>query len=137
MVCVSCLSHALSFAPSPISSAVPVGVLNSVRAVSVFAVSSMLFCEHQVSQCYTARKGASTAIVIIGALGYSAATSAAAASSTARQRALPVDRRQPSRRNSSSSGGILERSLSAPFLSDVAASSGSWFQFKRRKEADG
>ncbi|CDF34614.1 unnamed protein product [Chondrus crispus] len=52
--------------------AVPIGVCNAIRAVSVFGVSSLLFCTHQASQCYNSRKGLSTAIVIIGALGYSA-----------------------------------------------------------------
>jgi drug/metabolite transporter (DMT)-like permease len=120
--------------------AVPVGVLNSVRAVSVFAASSMLFCEHQASQCYTARKGMSTAIVIIGALGYSAATasatSAAAATGRPIQRTSNTERRQRLRRTPSTSGSPVERSLSAPFLNDAAASSGSWFQFKRRKESE-
>lgn len=61
--------------------AVPIGVLNAIRAVSVFGISSLLFCTHQASQCYNSRKGVSTAVVIIGALGYSAASAAANASS--------------------------------------------------------
>ncbi|KAI0564410.1 Sugar phosphate transporter [Gracilaria domingensis] len=59
--------------------AVPIGVLNAIRAVSVFGVSSLFFCSHQASQCYNSRKGISTAIVIIGAIGYSAASAAATA----------------------------------------------------------
>lgn len=59
--------------------AVPIGILNALRAVSVFGASSWLFCAHQASQCYSSRKGASTALVILGALGYSAASAAAAA----------------------------------------------------------
>lgn len=55
--------------------AVPIGVLNALRAVSVFAASSWLFCSHQASQCFSYRKGISTAIVIGGALAYSAASS--------------------------------------------------------------
>lgn len=57
--------------------AVPIGVCNAIRAVSVFGVSSLLFCTHQASQCYNSRKGVSTAIVILGALGYSAASATA------------------------------------------------------------
>lgn len=56
--------------------AVPIGVLNAIRAVSVFAASSLFFCTNQASQCYNSRKGISTAIVIIGAFGYSAASAA-------------------------------------------------------------
>lgn len=56
--------------------AVPIGVLNAIRAVSVFGVSSLMFCRNQASQCYNSRKGLSTAVVVIGALGYSAASAA-------------------------------------------------------------
>lgn len=58
--------------------AVAVGVLNALRAVSVFAVSSWLFCAWQASQCYSPRKGTATALVIAGAVAYSAATAVAA-----------------------------------------------------------
>lgn len=54
--------------------AVPVGVLNALRAVSVFAVSSYAFCSHQASQCYNSRKGVSTAVVIGGAVAYALAS---------------------------------------------------------------
>ncbi|CAN8066995.1 unnamed protein product [Agarophyton chilense] len=57
--------------------AVPIGVLNAIRAVSVFGVSSLFFCSNQASQCYNSRKGISTAVVILGAIGYSAASAAA------------------------------------------------------------
>jgi drug/metabolite transporter (DMT)-like permease len=118
--------------------AVPVGVLNAVRAVSVFGVSSLLFCEHQASQCYTARKGASTAIVIVGAVGYSLASSTIPG--RARGALLPLDRRTKSARRSPDSVGSLERSMSAPFLGDTslfAKTGASWFGFgRRKKEAD-
>lgn len=113
--------------------AVPVGVLNAVRAVSVFAVSSLLFCEHQASQCYNTRKGISTAIVIIGACGYSA--SAAAPTSRGRGNLLPIDRRPKSARRSSDGNGSLERSVSAPFLGDASllgSKGASWFGFGKR-----
>lgn len=54
--------------------AVPIGVLNALRAVSVFAASSALFCTQQASQCYNSRKGVSTAVVVCGALAYSVAS---------------------------------------------------------------
>jgi hypothetical protein len=118
--------------------AVPVGVLNAVRAVSVFGVSSLLFCEHQASQCYTARKGVSTAIVILGAAGYSIVS--AAATRRGRGPLLPTDRRAKTRRRSTDGSGGLERSVSAPFLGDpalLATTGASWFGFgKRRKEAE-
>mmetsp|Transcript_2398 Transcript_2398/g.4203 ORF Transcript_2398/g.4203 Transcript_2398/m.4203 type:complete len:468 (-) Transcript_2398:37-1440(-) len=50
--------------------AIPIGVMNAVRAVSVFAVSAFLFCERQTSQCYTSQKGLATIVVVSGALAY-------------------------------------------------------------------
>lgn len=67
--------------------AVPIGVLNALRAVSVFAASSWLFCSNQASQCFTSRKGISTAIVIGGALAYSAASSASSPKASPRAKA--------------------------------------------------
>lgn len=113
--------------------AVPVGVLNAVRAVSVFAVSSLLFCEHQASQCYNTRKGISTAIVIIGACGYS--VSGAVPASRGKGNLLPVDRRPRSARRTSDAAGSLERSVSAPFLGDASllgSKGASWFGFGKR-----
>ena len=37
---------------------VSVGVLNGLRSVGVFALSSVLFCRSNPEQCYTFRKGA-------------------------------------------------------------------------------
>lgn len=96
--------------------------------MSVFAVSSLLFCEHQASQCYTSRKGISTAIVIAGAFGYSI--------STAFAKQLPhglAGDRRPSKRHMASVE--LHRSSSAPYL--AASGSGlnsGWFGFARRQK---
>ena len=54
--------------------AVTTGVLQSLRAVSVFAASAVLFCEQQESQCYNTHRGVATGVVVLGVLGYSIAT---------------------------------------------------------------
>lgn len=119
--------------------AVPIGVLNALRAVSVFAVSSALFCSQQASQCYTSRKGISTAIVIMGAFGYSAA-SAAAARSTGYAKVTQKESSRTIRkiRREMSKSMDLSRSLSAlPFLegSELEKKGSAWFgTSKKRKE---
>jgi len=55
--------------------AVPIGVLNGIRAVSVFGVSAKLFCQRQSSQCYSSEKGKATLVVISGALLFNYASS--------------------------------------------------------------
>lgn len=128
--------------------AVPVGVLNAIRAVSVFGVSSLLFCTHQASQCYNSRKGASTAVVIIGAFGYSAASQASKArassngsrpSAHSRAQSMRKVRRSKSPSRPRDVGGMV-RSVSVPFMenfemNDARSGFGSWFGFaaKRRK----
>lgn len=75
-LCIASFFHAIShYDVVATVGAVPVGVLNALRAVSVFAVSSWLFCSHQASQCYNSRKGISTAVVVGGAVAYSLASS--------------------------------------------------------------
>lgn len=126
--------------------AVPIGVLNAIRAVSVFAISSWLFCTHQASQCYNSRKGASTAIVVVGAFGYSAATAAISSARMRRYTRLKsgekmetVDRLSTKRlRRSMSSGVEMARSMSAlPFLDlpdrVLERSTGSWFGFSKKR----
>jgi len=51
--------------------AVSVGVLQSCRAISTFAISALLFCERQASQCFTVNRGISSVIVSGGILLYS------------------------------------------------------------------
>lgn len=82
--------------------AVPVGVLNAIRAVSVFAASAKLFCRRQASQCYSGRKGVSTAVVVVGAIGYSLASAIA----KRRRGYVKVDRGR--RRRSKSVSGELD-----------------------------
>jgi hypothetical protein len=46
------------------------GVLQGLRAVLVFIISSILFCKHQQSQCFNLFKGFSTLIVVGGVIVY-------------------------------------------------------------------
>ncbi|KAI9101083.1 hypothetical protein DFS34DRAFT_591985 [Phlyctochytrium arcticum] len=51
--------------------AVATGVLQALRAVMVFALSHVFFCQEDERQCFTARKGVATVVVVLGVLGYS------------------------------------------------------------------
>ena len=51
--------------------AVTTGVMQSLRAVLVFALSSIAFCSQQQSQCYDTKRGMATLIVVVGVLYYS------------------------------------------------------------------
>lgn len=46
------------------SGAVTTGIMQSLRAVCVFAISSVLYCSHQESQCFDTRRGIATLIVV-------------------------------------------------------------------------
>jgi len=50
---------------------VSTGILQSLRAISVFAFSAWFFCEGHPNQCFTISKGISTVIVIGGILYFS------------------------------------------------------------------
>ena len=72
MLLVSQSIHAVNyFNLVKTAGAVSVGVLNSFRAISTFAVSAYLFCDKQSSQCFTANRGISACIVSAGILLYS------------------------------------------------------------------
>ncbi|OQR89712.1 hypothetical protein THRCLA_09619, partial [Thraustotheca clavata] len=58
--------------------AVTTGIMQSLRAVCVFAISSLLYCSQQESQCFDMKRGVATCIVVIGVLYYSFAKSQAA-----------------------------------------------------------
>eukprot|EP01121_Diplochlamys_sp_Union-15-3_P014600 TRINITY_DN4670_c0_g1_i1.p1 TRINITY_DN4670_c0_g1~~TRINITY_DN4670_c0_g1_i1.p1 ORF type:complete len:292 (+),score=22.02 TRINITY_DN4670_c0_g1_i1:49-924(+) len=51
--------------------AVATGVLQSVRAISVFALSSMFFCSEHDEQCYNLYKAIATVVVVCGLAYYS------------------------------------------------------------------
>ena len=51
--------------------AVSTGVLQSLRAVSVFGISSLAFCSQHSEQCINGAKMISMAIVVAGLIGYS------------------------------------------------------------------
>lgn len=127
--------------------AVPVGVLNALRAVSVFGVSSLLFCTHQASQCYNSRKGVSTAVVVFGAFGYSAASAAAAAAKARASGFVRVNKadtptrasaRKVKRAKNVSSDMKHTKSLSVSILEGYEAppdrSFSSWFSFSKKRK---
>lgn len=59
------------------SGAVTTGVIQSIRAISVFFLSSALYCSDDASQCLTSPKVASCLVVVMGILLYSVFTSQA------------------------------------------------------------
>ncbi|OQS00475.1 hypothetical protein ACHHYP_03580 [Achlya hypogyna] len=68
--------------------AVTTGIMQSLRAVCVFALSSILYCSHQESQCYDAKRGVATFVVVVGVLFYSYAKNQA----TAMKQLVPQDK---------------------------------------------
>lgn len=64
--------HSLSyFRLVATSGATATGIFSALRAVGVFAASHPLFCAQQASQCFTASRGLSSAVVIAGVLLFS------------------------------------------------------------------
>ncbi|KAH9095051.1 putative TPT domain-containing protein [Aphanomyces euteiches] len=51
--------------------AVTTGIMQSLRAVCVFGLSSVLYCSRQESQCFDAKRGIATLFVVSGVLFYS------------------------------------------------------------------
>lgn len=51
--------------------AVATGILQALRAISVFAFSALLFCSFDASQCYNWYKGLATALVSVGVISFS------------------------------------------------------------------
>lgn len=69
---ISQLAHALTYFMLLGSvGAISTGILQSLRAILVFAFSSLLFCEVQESQCYTLKRGLATLVVVAGVIYYS------------------------------------------------------------------
>jgi len=54
--------------------AVSTGILQALRAISVFILSAYYFCSVDLSQCFTMWKGLSTLLVVSGVIGFSFAT---------------------------------------------------------------
>lgn len=46
------------------SGAVTTGIMQSLRAVCVFLLSSILYCSYQESQCFDTKRGVATLIVV-------------------------------------------------------------------------
>ena len=55
--------------PAPVST----GLVQSLRAVLVFACSATFFCGNDVAQCFTPAKGLATLVVTAGVAAYAAA----------------------------------------------------------------
>ncbi|GMF42652.1 unnamed protein product [Phytophthora fragariaefolia] len=73
---ISQLAHGLTyFVMLGSSGAVTTGIMQSLRAVCVFVISSMLYCSQQESQCFDTKRGVATLIVVSGVMFYSWAKS--------------------------------------------------------------
>ncbi|KAJ3054286.1 hypothetical protein HK097_002168 [Rhizophlyctis rosea] len=57
--------------------AVATGVLQALRAVMVFGLSHVMFCESDSMQCFTPMKGVATVVVVCGVVGFSVAKASA------------------------------------------------------------
>jgi hypothetical protein len=56
--------------------AVATGVLQALRAVCVFGISHVWFCEQDSGQCYNSWKGLATVVVVMGVMAFAAAKGA-------------------------------------------------------------
>ncbi|RMX66607.1 hypothetical protein DD238_005046 [Peronospora effusa] len=73
---LSQLAHGLTyFMMLGSSGAVTTGIMQSLRAVCVFVISSMLYCSRQESQCFDTKRGVATLVVVSGVMFYSWAKS--------------------------------------------------------------
>uniref|UniRef100_A0AAV1TUG0 Uncharacterized protein n=1 Tax=Peronospora matthiolae TaxID=2874970 RepID=A0AAV1TUG0_9STRA len=73
---LSQLAHGLTyFVMLGSSGAVTTGIMQSLRAVCVFIISSMMYCSQQESQCFDTKRGVATLIVVSGVMFYSWAKS--------------------------------------------------------------
>lgn len=69
---ISQLAHGLTyFMLLGESGAVTTGIMQSLRAVCVFVISSLLYCSRQESQCFDTKRGVATLIVVSGVMFYS------------------------------------------------------------------
>ncbi|TDH66915.1 hypothetical protein CCR75_000416 [Bremia lactucae] len=69
---LSQLAHGLTyFVMLGTSGAVTTGIIQSLRAVCVFGISSMLYCSQQESQCFDTKRGVAALIVVSGVMYYS------------------------------------------------------------------
>lgn len=70
---LSCFLHSVSYYKLVRNvGAVSTGVLQALRAVSVFGISSLVFCSQHSEQCVTTAKMISMAVVSVGLYAYSA-----------------------------------------------------------------
>ncbi|KAJ3416900.1 hypothetical protein HDV05_007958 [Chytridiales sp. JEL 0842] len=81
LLVLSSLGHSISYFQLVESTgAVATGVLQALRAVGVFGISHMWFCEMDGGQCYTSWKGLATVVVVVGVLGFAGGKSWGSAS---------------------------------------------------------
>lgn len=75
MLALSSYAHTITFFNLMGSvGSISTGILQSLRAVSVFIISHLLFCDTHANQCYNAAKGLSTVVVVLGILYFSKIT---------------------------------------------------------------
>ncbi|KAJ3316541.1 hypothetical protein HDU76_001721 [Blyttiomyces sp. JEL0837] len=68
---LSSLGHSVSYFDLVESTgAVATGVIQALRAVLVFGISHIWFCEIDSAQCFTSWKGLATLVVILGVMGF-------------------------------------------------------------------
>lgn len=70
----ACVSQILYFQLISSSGAVSTGLIQAVRAITVFGLSSVMFCHSHPTQCFTWGRGLSTALVAAGVVLYTVAT---------------------------------------------------------------
>lgn len=80
---VNCLHAACFFDLIGAIGSVSAAVLKGVQTVSVYALSALLFCQYQQSQCFTPVKALSMVIVVVGTSLYSLSKPKAAAAPAA------------------------------------------------------
>jgi len=95
LMIVSNLAHAITYFQLLSSSgAVSTGLLQSIRAVAVFGISSLLYCGKQKSQCYTLARGVSTLLVVFGMSCYSMAKAKTPSSKEIILMTKPIEEKQ-------------------------------------------
>lgn len=80
LIGVSSYAHNISyFVMMSDVGAVTTGVLSSVRAVLIFGLSSIMYCNNDATQCYTGMKAVATLLVALGVVLFSSGKSKAKA----------------------------------------------------------
>lgn len=67
----SCLHSLAYYALVRAIGATATGVLQAFRAILVFTLSSLLFCQHDLNQCFNCFKGLASFVVFVGVMLFS------------------------------------------------------------------